>query len=273
MMVMQYVYLALVVVSVVIYFFSRRKLIIPVAAMLLVFCGFIYSNIAVDVKLNTTVMLISILLLAAVASYHSLHKSNDPGKTYLAFCLVSSLVALPIIVITTVRNEFQFQPDSLWLGMIIVVSLCVWLLLKSNEQERRAVFLITGILLTAIYIAVLFFHPYMYTRLFKMSFLPISIRLNGVYFVYLMLFTLAGYHRLRLLPGTFNHAKLVVPVVILAILSYSTRFPEFSRFLAASPFTEPIPLLLSSFLMLLTPAMAVYVLLTVWFPGTNKRTE
>ena len=273
MIIIQYLFLALVVVSAAIYVISGQKRIGAVRAMLVVFAGFIYANVLVDTRLHSAVMLISILILTSVATRDSLRKSDNPVQTYLSFAIVSAVFVLPIIVITTVRNDFQFQPDSLWLGMIPIVSLCIWLLTKSNEEERRVTFLITGILLTATFVAVLFFHPYMYTKTIQIRFLPISVRLNGAYFVYLLMFTVAGFHRIRLLPETFNHAKLAVPVIILGVLSYSTRLPYVAKRLAASPVTDPIPLLLGSLIMLLTPAMVGYVFLSRRSPARNKHHE
>ena len=273
MIIIQYVFLALVVASIAVYFFSRRKWIGPVRAMLIVFCGLVYANLTVDYKLHPMIMLISILLLASIAAGDSLKKSENPVKAYLSFGIASSIFVLPIVVITTVRNDFQFQPDSVWLGMIPIVSLCVWLLMKAIEKERRVIFFITGVLLTATFVAVLFFHPYMYMKTFQIRFLPISIRLNGVYFVYLLMFTVAGFHRVGLLPATFNHAKLTVPIVILGILSYGTRLPDVAKLLAASPITVPLPMILAVLLILLTPAMVAYVFLTSWFPGKNRGTE
>ena len=271
--IIQYLFLALVVVSAAVYFFSGQKRIGPVRAMLVVFAGLVYANLLADYRLHPALMLITILVLTSLATWDSLRKSEDPVRTYLTLAIASSIFVLPIVVITTVRNDFQFQPDSVWLGMIPIVSLCVWLLTKSNEKERRLTFLITGVLLTGAFVGVLFFHPYMYMKTFQLRFLPISVRLNGTYFVYLLLFVLSGFHRVGLLPATFNHAKLAVPVVILSVLSYGTRLPDVAKLLAASPITIPLPMVLAVLLILLTPAMVAYVFLTSWFPVKNKRPE
>lgn len=260
-MMISYGFLGLVLVAVAVYFATGRKWIVPVYGMLVAFCGFVYAHLADIYKADKILLLLVLLILAPVIVYDALRRSTDPGRTYLGFCIASSVFVLPIIVITTIRNEFEFQPDSLWLGLIPVVALSIRLLLKSNEAERRSVFLITGIALILIYIAILFFHPYMYTRILHVKFLPISIRLNGVYFIYLLMFVLTGFHRLGLLPERFNHTKLMMPVVILGILSYGTRLPAVSKTLAASPVTEHIPLILASLVILLIPLVAAYVLL------------
>lgn len=262
-MIISYGFPGLTVVAAVIYFATGRKWMVPVYGMLLVFCGLVYADLLNIYKTDSLILLSAILILAPVIVYDALRRSTDPGRTYLGFCIASSVFVLPIIVITTIRNEFEFQPESLWLGLIPVVALSIRLLLKSNEAERRSVFLITGIALILIYIAILFFHPYMYTRILHVKFLPISIRLNGLYFVYLLLFTLTGFRHLGRLPERFNHTKLMVPVVILSILSYGTRFPVVSKTLAASPATEHIPLVLGSLLILLAPAVTAYVLFFV----------
>lgn len=223
-----------------------------------------YAHLTATYKSDKLMLLLAVLILAPVIAYDGLRKTTNPGKTYLAFCIASSAFVLPIIVITTIRNDFQFQPDSVWLGLIPVVGLCIWLLLKSNDRERKPIFLVTAISLIVVFVAMMFFHPYMYMRVFRMSFLPISVRLNGVYFIYLLMFVLAGFYRLGLLPDRFNHTKLMVPVIILAILSYGTRLPAVSRFFAASPLTEPVPLVLGSLLILLVPGITLSLMLNAW---------
>lgn len=212
---------------------------------------------------NPTVIMrpITLVLIVPITLFDIIVKGNDPpDEKYFNLSSLGVFITAPVFGFRVLL--YRMRPDDVWLAMVIITSLSTWLCNRAPKQSFRLRFTVIGTILFVIWLAALTLYPLIDTGEVTSENLSLSLRINAVFFLFLMFFFMGGYTRLGLVKKDFSHAKIFVVAATLMLFSWSARFPELEEIVKNLPFGDKLPNVASAGLVALGPLTGVLLAVT-----------